>query len=124
MQRAQLLLAVLMLLELPSLQGQIMTPRAGKYCVGSLCSYLAVNCGDPGNPLFGSRVTNGFTYMFTIHFWCDPGYLMLGSAYRTCNQDGAYLSPPGRLLIRPLSSYLCLRQLERDTTGVCVSKLR
>ena len=52
---------------------------------------LVVNCGDPGDVANGIRKTDdGFTYLSTIKYFCNPGFVLKGSREQVCQEDGKW----------------------------------
>ncbi|XP_049337518.1 CUB and sushi domain-containing protein 1 isoform X2 [Astyanax mexicanus] len=47
-------------------------------------------CGDPGVPPHGSRLGEEFRVRSLLRFTCEAGYVLLGSAERTCLQNGSW----------------------------------
>ncbi|XP_071498179.1 CUB and sushi domain-containing protein 1-like isoform X6 [Diadema antillarum] len=60
---------------------------------GYFCQRGQVACGDPGAPAHGVRTpdnTSSFQDGATVHFRCDPGYQLNGSASTTCLTNGSW----------------------------------
>ncbi|XP_045432188.1 CUB and sushi domain-containing protein 1 isoform X1 [Pipistrellus kuhlii] len=51
---------------------------------------LPVFCGDPGTPAEGRLSGKSFTYKSEVSFQCQPPFVLVGSARRTCQADGAW----------------------------------
>ena len=64
------------------------TPYATHHCFNGKCSVVGVDCGDPGTPKDGTKLGETYTYMFSVHFECNPGFVMNGSHFRTCLKSG------------------------------------
>ncbi|XP_041104585.1 CUB and sushi domain-containing protein 3-like [Polyodon spathula] len=47
-------------------------------------------CGDPGIPAHGNREDSGFKIRSKVHFTCDTGYVLYGSAERMCFPNGTW----------------------------------
>ncbi|RXM30192.1 CUB and sushi domain-containing protein 3 [Acipenser ruthenus] len=47
-------------------------------------------CGDPGIPAHGNREDSGFKIRSKVHFTCDTGYILYGSAERMCFPNGTW----------------------------------
>ncbi|XP_024842164.2 CUB and sushi domain-containing protein 1 [Bos taurus] len=47
-------------------------------------------CGDPGTPAHGSRLGEEFKAKSLLHFSCEMGYQLRGSAERTCLLNGSW----------------------------------
>ncbi|XP_035867009.1 CUB and sushi domain-containing protein 1 [Phyllostomus discolor] len=56
------------------------------HCTGNSPGF----CGDPGTPAHGSRLGDEFRTKSLLRFSCEVGYLLRGSAERTCLPDGAW----------------------------------
>ncbi|XP_041469895.1 sushi, von Willebrand factor type A, EGF and pentraxin domain-containing protein 1-like isoform X2 [Lytechinus variegatus] len=59
----------------------------------SLCQFGLPKCGDPGEPLHGSRSpsdTTSFLDGATVDYECDPGYEVKGDILATCMLNGRW----------------------------------
>ncbi len=64
-------------------------------CCVLLLIYLltAVDCGDLPDPANGMVVTSsGTTFTNTATYTCNPGYVLVGDATRTCQSTGVWNS--------------------------------
>ena len=50
----------------------------------------AVSCPEPKNLTNGYRTGHDFTFMKPIHYWCNPGYDLIGNKTRTCTASGMW----------------------------------
>ena len=62
---------------------------------------LPIDCGDPGQPLFGRRELSNTTYQSTVNYTCVNGsYQLMGAATRQCLANGSWSeSLPSCILI-------------------------
>jgi hypothetical protein len=51
---------------------------------------VVVNCGEIPAPAFGFRVGSSFTYNKVLAFDCNPGYKLVGTQYRRCQENGLW----------------------------------
>jgi len=49
-----------------------------------------VDCRDPGTPANGKYFSHKFTYGSIVYFECNPGYKLVGSMQRECQENGAW----------------------------------
>ncbi|XP_041921873.1 CUB and sushi domain-containing protein 1-like [Alosa sapidissima] len=56
------------------------------YCSGGSAGV----CGDPGIPPHGTRLGEEFRLKSLLRFSCEAGYTLIGSAERTCLQNGSW----------------------------------
>ncbi len=54
-------------------------------------SGLDVDCGDPGTPDHATKLGTTYKYMYSVHFECDPGFMMVGDESRICYESGQLL---------------------------------
>ncbi|KAL7980566.1 hypothetical protein Chor_001720, partial [Crotalus horridus] len=57
---------------------------------GEIPQCFPVFCGDPGIPADGRREDRGFTYRSSVSYSCLPPLVLVGSARRFCQADGAW----------------------------------
>ncbi|KAJ7383495.1 hypothetical protein OS493_027659 [Desmophyllum pertusum] len=50
----------------------------------------AVDCGPLESPLNGSLSGNLTVYPNSVRLWCDPGFVLHGSSFRTCRSNGTW----------------------------------
>lgn len=55
-----------------------------------LTYFLAVDCGPLSVPMNGSSSGNSTLFPNNIQFKCDPGFILNGSAIRTCQPNGTW----------------------------------
>ena len=57
-----------------------------------LCIFtlVVVDCGVINAPANGFRVGSSFTYNKVLAFDCDPGYKLVGTQYRKCQENGLW----------------------------------
>ena len=51
---------------------------------------LVVNCGEISAPANGYRVGSSYTYDKVLAFDCNPGYKLVGTQYRKCQENGLW----------------------------------
>ncbi|XP_043916396.1 CUB and sushi domain-containing protein 1-like [Protopterus annectens] len=56
------------------------------HCSGSTPGF----CDDPGIPAHGSRIGDEYKSKSILRFFCEAGYLLRGSAERTCQTNGSW----------------------------------
>ena len=52
--------------------------------------FVAIDCGSLSVPMNGSSSGNSTVFPNSVHFQCDPGFLLNGSAIRTCQANGTW----------------------------------
>lgn len=52
--------------------------------------FVAMDCGSLSVPMNGSSSGNSTVFPNSVHFQCDPGFLLNGSAIRTCQANGTW----------------------------------
>ncbi|XP_047200285.1 CUB and sushi domain-containing protein 3 [Hippoglossus stenolepis] len=57
---------------------------------GMLPQCLPKFCGDPGTPVGGFREGRSFIYQSEVSFTCAPPLILVGTATRLCESDGAW----------------------------------
>lgn len=50
--------------------------------------FFHTECGSLSDPVFGEVMVDQTTYGHTATFYCFQGYILSGSAERTCSADG------------------------------------
>ena len=58
--------------------------------VGTIFSFVAVNCGGLSSPMNGYIYGNLTVYPNIVTFSCDPGYILRGSSVRKCQSNGTW----------------------------------
>ena len=51
---------------------------------------VVVDCGEIPAPVNGFRVGSAFTYNKVLAFDCNPGYKLVGTQYRKCQENGLW----------------------------------
>lgn len=52
--------------------------------------FLAIDCGSLSAPMNGSSSGDTTVFPNSIHFNCDPGFILNGSAIRMCQTNGTW----------------------------------
>ena len=47
-----------------------------------------VDCGSLPDPANGNRIGSSFTYNKVLAFDCNPGYKLVGTQHRKCQENG------------------------------------
>ena len=50
----------------------------------------AIDCGDPGTVKNGRRDLSSTTFSNTVTYFCDDGFIMIGSSVRRCRRNGQW----------------------------------
>lgn len=53
-----------------------------------------LDCGNPGTPVNGTKTGNNYLFPNSVSYSCDPGFLLVGSATRTCQNNGLWSGSP------------------------------
>ncbi|KAL9989269.1 hypothetical protein ACROYT_G003802 [Oculina patagonica] len=64
--------------------------QANGLWTGNETTCEAVDCGRLQSPLNGSLSGNLSVYPNSVRLWCDPGFVMHGPSFRTCQSNGIW----------------------------------
>lgn len=51
---------------------------------------VAISCSDPGHVVYSTKLGSNYTYGQSVQYVCNRGYLLLGHAFLTCQDDGSW----------------------------------
>ena len=61
-----------------------------KLCCHFIMSFLVQNCGVPETVTNGVRMMENTTYGSSVSYFCNPGYMLVGSRKRVCQANGQW----------------------------------